>query len=81
MNIYKSEVEMLLAECKEWNKVCEQHLRYIEKLKKQLKQAQPQRTWVGLTDLENAEFVKTMERGNFLVAIYDIEKRLKEKNS
>ena len=40
-----------------------------------------QRTWVGLTDLENAEFVKTMERGNFLVAIYDIEKRLKEKNT
>ena len=39
------------------------------------------RAWVGLTDLENAKFVKTMERGNFLVAIYDIEKRLKEKNT
>jgi hypothetical protein len=40
-----------------------------------------QREWQGLTDLENAEFVKTMERGNFLVAIYDIEKKLKEKNT
>jgi len=39
-----------------------------------------QRQWVGLTELEMAEFVKTMERGNFLVAIYDIEKKLKDKN-
>jgi len=39
-----------------------------------------QRTWVGFTELEMAEFVKTMERGNFLVAIYDIEKKLKDKN-
>ena len=39
------------------------------------------RTWAGLTELEMAEFVKTMERGNFLVAIYDIEKKLKEKNA
>jgi len=39
MNIYTSEVEMLRAECKEWEKVCEQHLRYIDKLKKQLKEA------------------------------------------
>lgn len=37
--------------------------------------------WVGLTEREMAEFVKTMERGNFLVAIYDIEKKLKEKNT
>jgi len=43
------------------------------------KYALPKR-WVGLTDLEIAGFVKTMERGNFLVAIYDIEKKLKEKN-
>jgi len=40
-----------------------------------------QRTWVGLTELDMAEFVKTMERGNFLVAIYDIEKKLKDKNN
>jgi len=40
-----------------------------------------QRTWVGLTELEAVEFVKIMERGNFLVAIYDIEKKLKEKNT
>jgi len=40
-----------------------------------------ERTWVGLTELEMAEFVKTMERGNFLVAIYDIEKKLKDKNT
>jgi len=31
--------------------------------------------------IEMAEFVKTIERGNFLVAIYDIEKKLKEKNT
>lgn len=42
--------------------------------------APQQRTWVGLTDAEIAGFAKTMERGNFLVAIYDIEKKLKEKN-
>jgi hypothetical protein len=40
-----------------------------------------QRTWIGLTELEMAEFVKTMERGNFLVAIYDLEKKLKDKNT
>jgi hypothetical protein len=40
-----------------------------------------QRTWVGLTDAEIAGFAKTMERCNFLVAIYDIEKKLKEKNT
>jgi hypothetical protein len=60
---------------------------WIEWTKRSKKDAEPlyttppQRTWVGLTDLENAEFVKTMERGNFLVAIYDIEKRLKELNT
>jgi len=47
----------------------------------QVKVTPPQRTWVGLTELEAVEFVKTMERGNFLVAIYDIEKKLKEKNT
>ena len=31
--------------CSEWEKVCDQHLRYINKLKKK-------RTWVGLTDEE-----------------------------
>ena len=31
--------------CNEWEKVCDQHLRYINKLKKK-------RTWVGLTDEE-----------------------------
>jgi hypothetical protein len=40
-----------------------------------------QKPWVGLTDMDMAGFVKTMERGNFLVAIYDIEKKLKEKNT
>jgi hypothetical protein len=37
--------------------------------------------WRGLTELEIAGFVKAMERGNFLVAIYDIEKKLKDKNT
>jgi predicted HicB family RNase H-like nuclease len=39
MKIFTSEVEMFRAECKEWEKVCEQHLRYIDKLKKQLKKS------------------------------------------
>ena len=44
---------------------------------------QPQeatRQWVGLTIGETAEFVKTLERGNFLVAIQNIEAKLKSKN-
>jgi hypothetical protein len=45
MKVFTSEVELLRAECKEWEKVCEQHLRHITKLKKK-------RTWVGLTDDE-----------------------------
>ena len=45
MQIYTSEVEMLRAQCREWEKVCNQHLRHIKKLKKE-------RTWVGLTDDE-----------------------------
>jgi len=36
MNVFTSEVEMLRAECKEWEKVCNQHLRHINKLKKKL---------------------------------------------
>ena len=37
--------------------------------------------WVGLTIVETAEIVKTLERGNFLVAIQNIEAKLKEKNT
>jgi hypothetical protein len=36
--------------------------------------------WIGLTDVEIADIVKTLERGNFLVAIQNIEAKLKEKN-
>ena len=36
--------------------------------------------WVGLTTKEIAELVKTLEQGNFLVAIQKIEAKLKEKN-
>jgi len=39
MNVFTSEVEMLRAECKEWEKVCNQHLRHINKLKKKLDEA------------------------------------------
>ena len=41
----------------------------------------PKREWVGLTIMETAEIVKTLERGNFLVAIQNIEAKLKEKNT
>ena len=37
--------------------------------------------WVGLTQTERAEFVKVLERGNYLVAIDKIEQSLKEKNT
>jgi hypothetical protein len=36
--------------------------------------------WVGLTTVEIAEIIKTLERGNFLVAIQNIEAKLKAKN-
>mgnify|MGYP003343750456 CR=1 FL=1 len=37
--------------------------------------------WVGLTVGEIAEIAKTLERGNFFVAIQNIETKLKEKNT
>ena len=37
--------------------------------------------WVGFTQTEIAEFVKVLERGNYLVAINKIEQSLKEKNN
>ena len=37
--------------------------------------------WVGFTQTEIAEFVKVLERGNYLVAIDKIEQSLKEKNT
>jgi len=39
-----------------------------------------QRPWIGLTVGETAEIAKTLERGNLLVAIQNIEAKLKEKN-
>lgn len=71
MNIYTSEAEMLLAQCKEWKKVCDQHLRHIKKLKKQ-------REWVGLTDneiaLTHADYPHPQSYARA------IEAKLKEKN-
>ena len=37
--------------------------------------------WVGFTQTEIAEFVKVLERGNYLVAINKIEQALKQKNT
>ena len=74
MNIYTSEVEMLRAQCKEWEKVCDQHLRHIKKLKKE-------RAWVGLTDEE----IDELEDDRSLETTHDficaIEAKLKEKNT
>ena len=73
MQIYTSEVEMLRAQCKEWEKVCNQHLRHIKKLKKE-------RPWVGLTDEE----IDELEDDRSLETTHDficaIEAKLKEKN-
>lgn len=40
-----------------------------------------ERPWVGLTIGDTAEIVKTLERGNFLVAIQNIEAKLREMNT
>lgn len=75
MQIYTSEVEMLRAQCKEWEKVCNQHLRHIKKLKKQ-------RAWVGLTQEDiNIAFDDTQEGGGFDDFARTIEATLKRKNT
>jgi len=62
MNIYTSEVEMLRAECKEWEKVCDQHLRYINKLKKKIaKQDQVEHLAMQVRPSEFAELIKGKE--------------------
>jgi len=62
MNIYASEVEMLRAECKEWEKVCDQHLRYINKLKKKIaKQDQVENLAMQVRPSEFAELIKGKE--------------------
>ena len=71
MKIYTSEVEMLRAQCKEWEQVCNQHLRHIKKLKKE-------RTWVGLTD---EEFQYCVELKNPESIAEEVEAKLKEKNT
>ena len=43
--------------------------------------AKLEKPWVGFTQTEIAEFVKVLERGNYLVAINKIEQSLKEKNN
>ena len=68
--------------CKEWEAVCDQHLRHIKKLKKQ-------RTWVGLTDeeveklIDDAGFTRTdlLMIGACVSQIIDeVEAKLKQKN-
>ena len=82
MQIYTSEVEMLRAQCKEWEKVCNQHLRLIKKLKKQ-------RPWVGLTD-EERKVVRDSVAYNMMVMTvaewtqavqHATEAKIKEKNN
>ena len=56
--------------CNEWEKVCDQHLRYINKLKKK-------RTWVGLTDEE----IDQLGLSNYQQVVREAEAKLKAKNS
>ena len=65
-------------ECKEWEMICDQHLRHIKKLK-------AKRTWQGLTDEEKSEIYYNQK---FVVEFYSpakfadaIEAKLKEKNT
>ena len=74
MQIYTSEVEMLRAQCKEWEQVCNQHLRHIKKLKKE-------RTWVGLTDEERAQVINANFGTGLWAMAKDVEAKLKEKNT
>ena len=70
----QSEVELLRAQCKEWERVCDQHLRHIKKLKK--------RTWVGLTDEEITQGNKEswVTEQAWQSAVWWAEAKLKEKN-
>jgi hypothetical protein len=56
--------------CNEWEKVCDQHLRYINKLKKK-------RTWAILTDEE----IDGMGLSNYIKVVRETEAKLKEKNT
>jgi hypothetical protein len=56
--------------CSEWEKVCDQHLRYINKLKKK-------RIWVGLKDEDEIDW----DGGDLKSLIKAIEKALKERNT
>jgi hypothetical protein len=69
--------------CNEWEKVCDQHLRHITKLKKK-------RTWVGLADEEFEQLLTDAKftRSDLLMigaCVEDIcnmvEAKLKEKNT
>ena len=82
MQIYTSEVEMLRAQCREWEKVCNSHLRLIKKLKKE-------RTWVGLTDEEGKAVRDSVAYNPMAMTVAEwtqavqhaTETKLKEKNS
>ena len=80
MQIYTSEVEMLRAQCREWEKVCNSHLRLIKKLKKE-------RAWVGLTDEEIIDVIHPLVMADMADEATDyeiaraIEAKLKEKNT
>jgi hypothetical protein len=76
MNVYTSEVEMLRAQCREWEKVCNSHLRLIKKLKKE-------RAWVGLTAAERSELWWATDMSGKPEHDYGkaIEAKLKEKNT
>lgn len=67
------------AKCKEWEAVCNQHLRHIKKIKKQ-------HTWVGLTRKEAEDVVDDYitiggDVENWVGYWQAIEAKLKEKNT
>ena len=59
------------------------YIRFLENAVRELNDrlAKLEKPWVGFTQTEIAEFVKVLERGNYLVAINKIEQSLKEKNN
>jgi len=72
---------MLRAECKEWEKVCDQHLRYINKLKKKIaKQDQVEHLAMQVRPSEFAELIKGKEEVAGIPA-YWAEWPNKEKNN
>ena len=84
-------IEMLRASCDKdkvdpeqngfWVIVTEELEAFAKLVAEKERDYKEPKPWVGFTQTEIAEFVKVLERGNYLVAINKIEQELKQKNT